>query len=87
MLNFTPSTSLTTELCQTETLEAAWRKVRINKGGPGSDGVTIQQFEADLTKASSVNWRVNLLRNAIIRFPFKSSQSKRKTAAPGNSLC
>ena len=50
MLNFTPSTSLTTELCQTETLEAAWRKVRINKGGPGSDGVTIQQFEADLTK-------------------------------------
>jgi len=33
-----------TQLCQPETLYAAWRKVRANKGGPGSDGVTIQQF-------------------------------------------
>ena len=30
--------SLSTELCQAETLHAAWRKVRSNKGGPGSDG-------------------------------------------------
>ena len=50
MLNPTPSLSLTTQLCQLETLEAAWRKVHVNKGGPGSDGVTIQQFEAELTK-------------------------------------
>ena len=42
--------SLSTELCQPETLHAAWRKVRSNKGGPGSDGVTIQQFETHLTK-------------------------------------
>ena len=47
MLN---STSLTTQLCQPETLAAAWRKVRGNKGGPGSDGVTIQQFETELTR-------------------------------------
>lgn len=45
-----PNSSLTTQLCQPETLHAAWRKVRSNKGGPGSDGVTIQQFEANLTK-------------------------------------
>ena len=50
MLDYTPNTSLATQLCQPETLHAAWRKVRANKGGPGSDGVTIQQFEANLTK-------------------------------------
>ena len=50
MFNPAPSLSLTTQLCQPETLEAAWRKVRVNKGGPGSDGVTIQQFETELTK-------------------------------------
>ena len=50
MFNSTPSFPLTTQLCQTETLEAAWRKVRVNKGGPGSDGVTIQQFETELNR-------------------------------------
>ena len=50
MLDYTPEPSLATQLCQPETLHAAWRKVRANKGGPGSDGVTIQQFEANLAK-------------------------------------
>ena len=50
MLDYTPNTSLANQLCQPETLHAAWRKVRANKGGPGRDGVTIQQFEANLTK-------------------------------------
>ena len=50
MFDYTPNTSLRTQLCQLETLHAAWRKVRSNKGGPGSDGVTIQQFEVNLTK-------------------------------------
>ncbi len=50
MFNYVPTTSLTTQLCQTETLAAAWRKVRANKGGPGSDGITIQQFEVNLVK-------------------------------------
>ena len=50
MLDYTPSPSLAHQLCQPETLHATWRKVRANKGGPGSDGVTIQQFEANLTK-------------------------------------
>ena len=50
MFNHIETTSLTNQLCQLETLDAAWRKVRANKGGPGSDGVTIQQFESDLPK-------------------------------------
>ena len=50
MLDYTSSPSLATQLCHPETLHAAWRKVRANKGGPGSDGVTIQQFETNLTK-------------------------------------
>ncbi len=50
MVYNTPTMSLTERLCQIETLEAAWRKVRANKGGPGSDGITIQQFEEQLNK-------------------------------------
>ena len=50
MFDYTANTSLTTQLCQPDTLHAAWRKVRSNKGGPGSDGITIQQFEAQLNK-------------------------------------
>ena len=50
MLDYMSNPSLATQLCQPETLYAAWRKVRANKGGPGRDGVTIQQFEANLTK-------------------------------------
>lgn len=50
MIHNTPTASLTEQLCEIETLETAWRKVRANKGGPGSDGVTIQQFETHLTK-------------------------------------
>ena len=50
MFDYTPSPSLSTQLCELDTLHDAWRKVRSNKGGPGSDGVTIQQFEANLTK-------------------------------------
>ena len=34
MFDYTsPNNSLTTQLCQPETLHAAWRKVRSNKGG------------------------------------------------------
>ena len=50
MFDYTPNTSLANQLCHPETLHTAWRKVRANKGGPGSDGVTIQQFETNLTK-------------------------------------
>ena len=50
MIHNIPTASLSEQLYQIETLETAWRKVRANKGGPGSDGITIQQFETQLNK-------------------------------------
>ena len=50
MFTDTSRAALATQLHHPETLHAAWRKVRANKGGPGSDGVTIQQFEVNLAK-------------------------------------
>ena len=38
------------KVCEMETLMNAWKKVRANKGGPGVDFLTIQQFEFSLTE-------------------------------------
>lgn len=40
--------SLINKVCEMETLMNAWRKVRANKGVPGGDFVTVQQFEFSL---------------------------------------
>jgi len=40
--------TLMKKVCEMETLMNAWRKVRANKGVPGVDFVTIQQFEYSL---------------------------------------
>ena len=86
MLNFTPNTPLTTQLCQPETLEAAWRKVRANRGGPGSDGVTIQQFEARLTTHLRHLAR-ELAEERYYPLPVQKFTIKRQTAAHGSFLC
>lgn len=41
------STGKPFEICKREVWEA-WEKVKENKGGPGVDGVTIEDFEKDL---------------------------------------
>ena len=42
MFTDTSRAALTTQLCHPETLHAAWRKVRANKGGPGGTGQTLR---------------------------------------------
>ena len=42
----TASTSLMDEVLHKETLTRAWKQVRANRGAPGVDGVTIEQFPA-----------------------------------------
>ena len=41
------------ELCTTEWLEAGFRRVKKNKGSPGVDGVTIEEFESRLDEELS----------------------------------
>lgn len=43
-----PSPSLLKQITHTETLRAAWLRVKRNGGGPGGDGQTIAGFAHDL---------------------------------------
>jgi RNA-directed DNA polymerase len=36
------------EVCRKRTLRRAFKKVRANRGAPGSDGETLEEFERDL---------------------------------------
>ena len=37
--------SLWGQICDRRNVEAAWRRVRRNRGAPGIDGVTVEEFE------------------------------------------
>ena len=45
-LDASPADALMEQIVDVENLEAAWRQVRGNRGAPGPDGVTIQDFKA-----------------------------------------
>ncbi|MFQ5352538.1 MAG: hypothetical protein ACE5D3_05635 [Candidatus Binatia bacterium] len=62
------------EICQRENFEAAWKRVRRNKGGPGVDGMTI----ADAVVYLREHWptlRTQLLNGTYQPQPVKRSGS------------
>jgi group II intron reverse transcriptase/maturase len=75
------------EIARVETLAEAWGRVRANKGGPGGDGVTIDDLAAgielsleDLSKKLlGETYRPRKLRRAFIR---KASGGKRLLSIP-----
>ncbi len=45
-LSASPADALMERVVERDNLERAWRQVQRNRGAPGPDGMTIQQFEA-----------------------------------------
>lgn len=45
-------------ICSLDNLRRAFRRVAKNKGGPGTDGVTIQEFGLSLTDNLTTDGRV-----------------------------
>ncbi len=37
------------DICSEEIFQQAWEKVRINMGSPGSDRVSVEEFESNLS--------------------------------------
>src|SRR5512136_988743 len=65
-----PAEHLMEEACSRENLEAAWKRVRRNKGGPGVDGMTIDAAK-DYLREQWPNIRSQLLRGTYQPLPVK----------------
>lgn len=59
------------EICEYSNLEAAFKLVKRNKGAPGIDKVTIEEYEAKLPA------NLELLRNEILNWTYKPTPVKR----------
>ncbi len=75
------------EIARVETLAEAWGRVRANKGGPGGDGVTIDDLAADIEvsledlskRLLAESYRPRKLRRAFVK---KASGGKRPLSIP-----
>jgi len=59
------------EICETSNLVRAFKLVKRNKGAPGIDGITIEEFETNLLE------NIQQLRNAVLSWEYKPTPVKR----------
>jgi RNA-directed DNA polymerase len=59
------------EICETSNLVNAFKLVKRNKGGPGIDGITIEEFETNLLE------NIQQLKESVLRWKYKPTPVKR----------
>lgn len=70
-LEFQYQTDLFKDICALETLKAAFKSVKRNKGAPGVDGITIEKYEEDLER------NLNQLKTEVMSWIYKPTPVKR----------
>ena len=74
----TPEQHLLERILATENMELAWKRVRANKGKPGVDGITIEQFP-DLTRPLWGGIRASLAAGSYKPLPVKRVEIPKAT--------
>jgi RNA-directed DNA polymerase len=83
-----PEHHLLERILSRENLQWAWKRVKANKGAPGVDGVTVEQFP-DQTRASWAEIRASLatgsyLPQPVLRVEIPMSMGTEKCTSYGN---
>jgi RNA-directed DNA polymerase len=74
------------EVCDRGNLERAWKRVRSNKGGPGVDGMTIEEAKGYLRE----HWpdiRSQLLKGTYQPQPVKRVEIPKRRVGSESSAC
>ena len=74
------------EVCNRENLVRAWKRVRQNKGGPGVDGMTIDDAKTTFVSTGQA-FGLNCSREPTSRSRSNGSKSPSRTAGSESSAC